>query len=1004
MKPTIISLIQSSCLLLCYFISSMPAWGQVTADGTTSTTVTSPDGNNFTINDGDRAGGNLFHSFQDFSVSTNGSASFNNAIDIDNIFSRVTGGNLSSIDGLLRANGNANLFLINPAGIIFGNNARLDIGGSFLGSTADSILFDDGEFSAVDLDNPPLLTINAPIGLNLRDQPAPITNRSFAQNTTSTDFVGLEVSPGANLTLVGGDINFESGEVTARGGRVDLGGLFEAGTVTINQDSSLSFPEDIARADVTFINASNVDVRAAGGGSIAVNAGNIELSEGEFGASSLLAGIARDSGSTTAQAGDIILNATDTITVSQESVISNRVEESGVGNAGGINLTTAKLSLTQGGQVSANIFGAGNAGAITISASDTISADGETQAGSNSGIGSQVAPTGVGNSGGIHLTTAKLSLTQGGRVIASTFGQGDAGAITINASEIISADGEDRDGFSSAIVSQVALTGVGNSGGINLTTAKLSLTQGSVVNASTFGQGNAGAIAISASDTISVDGENQAGFSSGIGSQVLDTGVGDSGGINLTTAKLSLTQGGQISTSTFGQGNAGAIAISASDTISVDGEDQAGFNSGIFSQVVGLGKSGEINLTTANLSLTQGGVVDASTFGRGNAGVITINASDTISVDGETQAGFTSGIFSTVQESGVGNSDGIDLTTANLFLTQGGVAEASTAGEGDAGAVMINATDTISADGTNSEGFSSGIFSRVDETAVGDAGGIDLTTVNLSLTNEAEISVQSEGQGNAGNLSIGANSLALENGASVLASTPVGTGGNLTLQIADNLTLRENSTISAQAFENANGGNVTIDAEFIIAFLNQNNDIIASAEQGIGGNINITAEGVFGLEERSSNPPNETNDIDASSEFGLDGTVSINSPDIGTFQEAIEAPEVVEPQTLGANACSGGRATGASSFTITGKGGVPPEPTEPFTADAIAIEGKSVPIGIEPGEKVQQEEIQPIITALGEIYPARGIVLKENGDLILTNYPTINVQRTPHGSSHCHKS
>ncbi len=126
------------------------ATAQVTPDGTTSNTV-DVSGNDFTINQGDRAGSNLFHSFQDFSVPTNGSAFFNNADAIKNIFSRVTGANPSNFDGLIRANGSANLFLINPAGIIFGRNARLDIGGSFVGSTADSILFPDGEFSANDL-------------------------------------------------------------------------------------------------------------------------------------------------------------------------------------------------------------------------------------------------------------------------------------------------------------------------------------------------------------------------------------------------------------------------------------------------------------------------------------------------------------------------------------------------------------------------------------------------------------------------------------------------------------------------------------------------------------------------------------------------------------------------------------------------------------------------------------------------------------------------------------
>ena len=243
-------IIQSGCLLFCSLMASMPTTAQeIKADGTTSTTVKSPDGNNFTIDGGDRpeGGANLFHSFQDFSVPTGGLASFNNVNDIVNIFSRVTGGKISSIDGIIRAKGSANLFLINPAGIMFGNNARLDIGGSFLGSTADSLLFPEGEFSAVDLDNPPLLTINAPIGLGIRDEPAPITNRS------DNNFIDLTVSPGANLTLVGGDIKFENMAVNALGGRVDLGGLSEAGTVTINEDSSLSFPDGRERADVTLL-------------------------------------------------------------------------------------------------------------------------------------------------------------------------------------------------------------------------------------------------------------------------------------------------------------------------------------------------------------------------------------------------------------------------------------------------------------------------------------------------------------------------------------------------------------------------------------------------------------------------------------------------------------------------------------------------------------------------------------------------------------------------------
>ncbi|MEM7761252.1 MAG: filamentous hemagglutinin N-terminal domain-containing protein, partial [Cyanobacteria bacterium P01_A01_bin.40] len=163
-----------------------PLAAQITTDGTLETEVNTSD-NVTEITGGTTANNNLFHSFQDFSVETNSTAFFNNAADIDNIISRVTGNNLSNIDGLIRANGSANLILINPQGINFGDNASLDIGGSFLGSTAESVIFDDGTVLNTDLNSPPLLTVSTPVGLQLGQNSAPIQVSGIANSPVGLD-------------------------------------------------------------------------------------------------------------------------------------------------------------------------------------------------------------------------------------------------------------------------------------------------------------------------------------------------------------------------------------------------------------------------------------------------------------------------------------------------------------------------------------------------------------------------------------------------------------------------------------------------------------------------------------------------------------------------------------------------------------------------------------------------------------------------------------------------
>ncbi|HEY9610126.1 filamentous hemagglutinin N-terminal domain-containing protein, partial [Allocoleopsis sp.] len=194
-----------------YLITTSPVVAQITLDGTVPTNITRS-GNVWEITGGAQAGSNLFHSFSQFSVPTGNAAYFNNAPLIENIFSRVTGSSASEIDGLSRANGTANLFLLNPNGILFGSNARLDIGGSFTASTSDRIVFADGtQFKVTDTASQPLLTISTPLGVQHGIQASGAINNAG----------NLAVKPNANITLFGTTVT-STGQLVAPGGTVQV--------------------------------------------------------------------------------------------------------------------------------------------------------------------------------------------------------------------------------------------------------------------------------------------------------------------------------------------------------------------------------------------------------------------------------------------------------------------------------------------------------------------------------------------------------------------------------------------------------------------------------------------------------------------------------------------------------------------------------------------------------------------------------------------------------------
>ncbi|KJH69474.1 filamentous hemagglutinin N-terminal domain-containing protein, partial [Aliterella atlantica] len=598
------------------------------------------------INGGARRGDNLFHSFQQFGVDVGRSVYF---IDpgVNNIITRVTGGNSSQIDGTLGVlGGRANLFLINPSGIIFGANARLDLGGSFTATTASAIEFNNqGNFSATNPTAPPLLTVQPSAFLFNQLNPAPIANNSVLPTQTNPSGLpgfGLQVPNGKNLTLLGGDISINGGGINALGGRVEIGGLGAPGTINLNADGGLNFPIGVARADVLLANQGRIDVVADSGGSITINAGKLEIL-----GSRLSAGIGRDSGFVSAQAGDITLNAS-TIVGEDRAVIRNQVGIGGIGNAGDIRISTGSLSLADGARIIALTVGKGNAGNVIIDARERVTFD-RSYIFSTVGTTTSDATTVVGNGGDIRITTGSLSLTNGAQLAASAFaGKGDAGNVIINARDIVTIDGRDpiepiyRSVISSTngAINNANQIAVGNGGDIRITTGFLSLTNGAGLTANTIGKGNAGDVIINARERVALD--NSDIFSAVGYAYANEFAVGNGGDIRITTGSFSLTNNALLSASTFGQGDAGNVIINARDRVALD-------NSAIFSTVSSTSANefvvrngGDIRITTGSLALTNRAGLSATTYGKGNAGNVIIDARNRVALD-------NSGIFSTIE-------------------------------------------------------------------------------------------------------------------------------------------------------------------------------------------------------------------------------------------------------------------------------------------------------------------------------------------------------------------
>ena len=927
-------------LLSAYVIPSV-SYADVTADtstlGNLGTQVTA--GPNFDITGGTRPGdgSNLFHSFNSFSLTSSETANFINdsGLATTNILGRVTGGDPSSIYGTIQTTGfqGANLYLINPAGIIFGPTAQLNVEGSFHATTADYMkLGNDGIFYANVAENS-VLTMSSPSAFGFLDS----NPGSIEVQTGGIDFdtyqptALLEVPEGETLSLVGGPINLgtsdfsTSGFLLAPAGTVNMVSVASAGEATLDgQINTDGFARlgDINISGGSIVDAKNIYIRGGNlvidesvlvpggfayelsyvenyysplpdGGEVNIKvADNLTMTGTDLEPLTLAApGIFVYTGdfydiSPAAKVPDVNIDAGS---VSVSGVAGISVTRNAPGENGNVTINANDVTVEKGGSITLiNAYEGDDPDApgpsLTINAQTVdVSGDGSDSAYGFEGIAAQGlvnltyldtqfgADVITANSGNITINaTDSLSVQGLGQITTDSRIFGSAGDITINTGDLLIAGTGDAN--SAFIGSQSALSG--DSGDIVInTTGGITVTDGARISSASLGSGNAGDVTLTAAGPITLEGAD---------SRILGATFQPSDNV-LNDLFLEVFYWYDFNTIQEEMGNPDATLMEVLAYLSDIGDIQ------IPDLDLTPGDGGAISIYTPVLTQNAGTRTETSTGWEGNAGSVTANVGSL----------FVNGDASIRSRSGVEFLDG----TTHV-------------GSGDGGAVNINATDNISI---------SGAGSTISTSTFGDGNGGDIV---LNAGNDVNVldggrvaadsggtlaDQQLSGSGLAGNITISAGNKINMNDGTISTRAVTADGGNIELTAPDWVYLLNSDITTSVESGLGGGGNITIDPQFVI--LNQSN-ILANAYGGPGGNITIIADNVISSAQSS---------IDASSALGINGTVNISSPDQEVAQELAVLPEnFLDVTGLISDRC--GTTAGASSLVSAGPGGLAIDP------------------------------------------------------------------------------
>jgi filamentous hemagglutinin family protein len=844
-----------------------PAYAAVTLDGTMgkSGPVSGP-AYAITADLGRQVGGNLFFSFSRFDLIKGDVATFSGPVAVTNVISRVTGGSASSIDGTITSSINgANMYFLNPAGVMFGRNASIGVSGAFHVSTAEYLsLGTDGRFDVV-----------APINSVLTVSP-PSAFGFVTDKRASIVFNGSNLNRSNDFTAVGGDINFKNASLSVASTNLNLFASASGGEISID-DGRLINRSINKFGDITIQNGSLIKLSAQSVGTstgplgyITFDAGNLNLTDSStINAYTLL---------TFDKGGNITINAQDSVNLASGGNIN--VFSAGLFKGGDITINTRKLKIAGYGSTLSTIAQFyGDGGNITINATDSVTV-------ANGGaIKAGTASDSDGNSGNISIDTGTLTVSGRdvfySRIDSSTAGSGKGGSIIIKTRDSVTiSDGASIDAGTSG---DPIAANSGNAGSISIETNTLKLSEGDISSTSFYSTGSGGAIAITAVESINL------AAGSTISSRTTNGGSG--GNIVMDTKVLNLSDGAVVSSGTDHGGKSGDITINAAESINMV-TNTSDYVMGIRAETSSRENAGNIVLKTGKLHLSDNAEIStkANSDAEGNGGNIEISATQSIILDKGSNV-----IASTESK---GNAGNIVIKAQTISLNNGSTVDSRTYSSGLAGNIEVNATQSIKLD------TQATIVAAT--TSTGNAGLITITTPDLSLAGLSAVLTSSNGSGNAGNVNIQSHTITLTDNA-LISSESLGTGkaGNLDIKAVDNLKLVDSSITTATV--NADGGSITIDPLLVHLknssittsvkggtgnggnidltakqLLLDNSKIVAQADAGNGGNINLNADVII------QSPTGSL--ISASSNLGVQGSVVLSSPVLDVNAALVDMP------------------------------------------------------------------------------------------------------------------